>query len=113
IEHYAGAFPVWLSPVQVELIPVTDDQIDYCKAIASKLKAAQIRAEVDTGSNRMAYKIRQAQEQKIPYMLVIGKREVESGQVSVRLRTGDDLGAMSIDDLIHRVRNAIDQKTGL
>lgn len=113
IEHYAGAFPVWLSPVQAVLIPITDDQIDYCQGLAKRLKAANIRAEVDLSSNRMAYKIRQAQEQKVPYMLVIGKREVEADEVSVRLRTEENLGSMKLDAFIHRVRDVIDQKLGL
>jgi threonyl-tRNA synthetase len=113
IEHYAGVFPVWLCPVQAVLIPITDDQIAYCQEVAAKLKAAHIRVQVDTSDNRMGHKIRQGQEQKIPYMLVVGKREVENNAVSVRLRTEENLGAMSVDDFIERVQPVIEEKTGL
>lgn len=113
IEHYAGVFPVWLSPVQAILIPITNGQIGYCQEIAAKLKAVGIRANVDTSDNRMGYKIRQGQEQKIPYMLVVGKRELENQQVSVRLRSEEDLGAMSVDAFIARASQVIAEKTGL
>lgn len=113
IEHYAGAFPVWLSPVQAVVIPITDDQFDYCKGVVQQLKAAGIRAELDSSSNRMGNKIRQAQEQKVPYMLVVGKREVENKMVSVRLRSEEDLGALSVADFIQRAKGVIEAKTGL
>jgi threonyl-tRNA synthetase len=113
IEHYAGAFPVWLCPVQAVLIPITDAQAAYCKAVAERLKAAGIRAEVDASSSRMAYKIREAQEQKIPYMLVVGKREVENNTVSVRLRTEQDRGAMPVEDFTAQVKAVIADKRGL
>lgn len=113
IEHYAGAFPVWLCPVQAMVIPITDDQLDYCKKVAERLNAANIRAQVDTSGSRMGYKIRQAQEQKIPYMLVAGKREVENNTVSVRLRTEEDLGALKLEDFIARAGKAIAEKVGL
>jgi len=113
IEHYAGAFPVWLCPVQAILIPITDGQIGYCQDVAANLKAAGIRAQVDTSDNRMGYKIRQAQEQKIPYMLVVGKREVENQKIAVRLRTEEDLGALGVDEFITRASQVIANKTGL
>lgn len=113
IEHYAGAFPVWLCPVQAILIPITDDQLPYCHDAAAKLKAAGIRSQVDDGSTRMTNKIRQAQEQRIPYMLVVGKREVEADSVAVRLRSEEDLGAMPLDSFIERARRVIAEKNGL
>ena len=92
IEHYAGAFPVWLAPVQAVLIPITDRHLDYAFEVAEQLKAEGIRAEVDDSSDRMNAKIRAAQKQKIPYMLVVGDQEVEAGKVAPRLRSGDKSG---------------------
>jgi len=100
IEFYGGAFPVWLAPVQAVLIPITDKQFDYCWEVAGKLKAAGLRVEVDDSRDRMGNKIRKAQEQKTPYMLVVGKREVAAGAVAVRLRTGEDLGARPVDEFL-------------
>jgi threonyl-tRNA synthetase len=97
IEHYAGAFPAWLAPVQVVLIPITDDQVPYAQEVASALSGSGFRVEIDTGRDRMQAKIRNAQLQKVPYMVVTGKREAEAGTIAVRARTGDDLGAMSVD----------------
>jgi threonyl-tRNA synthetase len=100
IEHYAGAFPVWLAPVQATLIPITDDQITYAESVADSLSEHHLRVEVDAGRDRMQAKIRNAQLQRVPFMLVIGKREAEAGTVSVRARTGDDLGAMTVEDVV-------------
>ena len=100
IEHFAGAFPVWLAPVQVKLIPIADRHLPYMQEVAARLKAAGIRAEVDDSNNRMNNKIRAAQNQKIPYMLVAGDRDIEAGAVSVRLRTEEQLGGMAVDDFI-------------
>jgi len=100
IEHFAGAFPVWLAPVQAKLIPIADRHLPYMQEVATKLRAAGIRAEVDDSNNRMNNKIRAAQGQKIPYMLVAGDRDIEAGAVSVRLRTEEQLGGMAIDDFI-------------
>ena len=97
IEHYAGAFPVWLAPVQVTVIPVADRHLDYAKKIGAELKRDGIRADVDTRSERMNLKIRQAQLDKVPCMLVVGDREVENGTVSVRLRDGGQLSAEPFD----------------
>ena len=113
IEHTAGAFPVWLAPVQAVMIPVTDSQNDYCEAVAAKLEERGIRVEVDASSERMQNKIRQAQLQKIPYMLVVGKREAEAGTVSVRLRSEEDLGAMPVDDFAARAERVITDRKGL
>jgi len=96
VEHYAGAFPLWLAPVQAAIIPITDEQIDYAHDVARRLTEAGLRIEVNDRRDRMQAKIREAQLQKIPYMLVIGKREAAEDAVAVRLRNGRDLGAMPI-----------------
>ncbi|MCA9832484.1 MAG: threonine--tRNA ligase [Thermomicrobiales bacterium] len=111
IEHYAGAFPAWLAPVQASIITVTDDQIPFAKQVEQRLKDAGIRAELSSGSGRMQAKIRQAQLQKIPYMLVIGAREAEADSVAVRLRTGDDLGAMTVSAFEEMIRPVIETKS--
>ena len=97
IEHYAGAFPLWLAPVQVSLIPVTDKQIAAAQEIAAKLRAQDFRVQVDDRPEKMGAKIRDAQMQKIPYMLILGGRELENGTVSVRSRVAGDLGTMTLD----------------
>jgi len=97
VEHYAGAFPLWLAPVQAAIIPITDEQIDYARDVARRLTDAGLRIEVNDRRDRMQAKIREAQLQKIPYMLVIGKREAAEEAVAVRLRNGRDLGAMPVD----------------
>ncbi|MCD6057141.1 MAG: threonyl-tRNA synthetase [Thermomicrobiales bacterium] len=96
VEHYAGAFPLWLAPVQAAIIPITDEQIDYARDVARRLTDAGLRIEVNDRRDRMQAKIREAQLQKIPYMLVIGKREAAEDAVAVRLRDGRDLGAMPV-----------------
>ena len=103
IEHYGGAFPVWLAPVQAVLIPIADRHIEYCQSVSATLEAAGFRAEVDTRNERMNQKIRTAQMQKAPYMLVVGDRELEAGAVAVRHRDGEDLGAMPLDDFLSRL----------
>jgi len=102
IEHFAGAFPVWLAPVQAVLIPIADRHYEYAQKAASLLREAGLRVEVDQRGERMNAKIRDAQNQKIPYMLVIGDREVEAEAVSVRLRSEENLGAMPIDGFLER-----------
>jgi threonyl-tRNA synthetase len=111
IEHFAGAFPVWLAPVQAKLIPIADRHLPYMQEVAAKLAAAGIRAEVDSSNNRMNNKIRAAQVQKIPYMLVAGDRDIEGGAVSVRLRSEEQLGAMKIDDFIAFITPIIETKS--
>ena len=103
IEHYAGAFPLWLAPVQAVVIPIADRHLDYAETVKSALAEHKLRAEVDGRSERMNLKIRNAQMQKIPYMLVVGDKEAEAGSVSVRLRDETDLGAMPLEALLERV----------
>ena len=110
IEHYAGAFPVWLSPVQASIIPITDRNIDYAREVERTLKAAGIRTQLDLGDARMNAKIRDAQLQKIPYMLVIGDKEQEAGQVAVRLRNNQNLGPMPVADFLERVQEKVRTK---
>ena len=103
VEHYAGAFPLWLAPVQAVLIPVTDKQTAAAKDVAAKLRAKDLRVVVDERAEKMGAKIRDAQMQKIPYMLVLGGREIENGTVSVRGRVAGDLGAMPLDAFIEKM----------
>jgi threonyl-tRNA synthetase len=110
IEHYGGAFPVWLSPVQVEVIPIADRHNEYAHQVAGRLREAGLRVEVDDSSERMQAKIRDAQLQKIPYMLVVGDREVEKGAVAVRLRTEEDLGPRPVEEFISMASEAIAEK---
>jgi len=110
IEHYAGAFPVWLSPVQAVLIPIADRHLDYAHPVAAKLKEHGIRVEVDDRSERMNSKIRDAQTQKVPYMLVVGDKEMENNQVALRLRNGDNPGAMALDAFLKQAEDEIAQK---
>ena len=113
IEHYGGAFPVWLAPVQAVLIPIADRHNDFAHEAAAQLKAAGLRVEVDDSSDRMQAKIRDAQLQKVPYMLVIGDREVENEAVAVRLRSGENLGAQSVPDFVAMVQEAVAEKRDL
>jgi threonyl-tRNA synthetase len=107
IEHYAGAFPVWLSPVQAVVIPITDRHVPYAQRVKARLEQAGLRVEVDESSDRMGAKIRDAQLQKVPYMLVVGDREVDSEAVSVRLRSEEELGAMPVDRLLARIQEEV------
>ncbi|TEU16733.1 MAG: threonine--tRNA ligase [Anaerolineales bacterium] len=110
IEHYGGAFPVWLAPVQVKVIPIADRHNEYAHQVAGRLREAGLRVEVDDSSERMQAKIRDAQLQKIPYMLVMGDREAEKGTVAVRLRTEEDLGPRPVEEFISMAREAIAEK---
>ncbi len=109
-EHFAGAFPTWLHPVQVKLLPVTDRAADYAKEIAVKLSAQGFRVEVDGRNEKIGKKIREAQLDKIPYMLVVGDRDMEAGTVSVRHRAEGDLGAMSLEDFTVMLHQVVDSK---
>lgn len=110
-EHFAGAFPLWLAPVQVKLIPITDRNLEYVKSIKEKLEEKGIRCEIDDRSEKMGYKIREAQLEKVPYMLIAGDRDMENNVVSVRARKdGKDLGAMSVDEFIEKALNEINTK---
>jgi threonyl-tRNA synthetase len=111
IEHYAGAFPVWLAPVQAMIIPIADRHQEYASKVLDALKAAGVRAEVDTRSERMNAKVRDAQLQKIPYMLVVGDKEAANNAVAVRLRTNENLGATPLADFIERITNIIKTKS--
>jgi threonyl-tRNA synthetase len=104
IEHYAGKFPVWISPVQVKVLSVSEKTFDYASKVAAKLKAAGIRMELDNRDEKIGYKIREAQLEKVPYMLVLGEKESEDGTiVTVRCRDGTDAGQMKLDDFIAKV----------
>ncbi len=109
-EHTAGAFPTWLAPVQVQVIPVSDDYLGYAQEVADQLFAAGIRVEVDRRDEKMGKKIREAQLQQIPYMLIVGKKEQESGQVSVRHRRQGDLGALDVQEFLQRIQEEIAEK---
>ena len=111
IEHYAGSFPAWLAPVQAMIIPIADRHIDYAQEVAAELRADGLRAQVDIRAERMNQKIRQAQLQKIPYMLIVGDNEASSAEVSVRLRSGEDLGRQTINAFKETAGSAISQKT--
>ncbi len=111
-EHYAGAFPVWLSPVQAIVLPITDRAAEYAGQVAEKLGAAGIRVETDLRNEKIGYKIREAQLQKIPYMLVVGDKEREAGAVAVRTRAGEDLGAMPLADFEAKIGAEIADKVG-
>ena len=110
IEHFAGAFPVWLAPVQAVLIPIADRHLPYAHQVADQLKAAGVRAEVDERSERMNAKIRDAQTHKIPYMLVVGDKEAQAGQVALRLRTGENPGPMALADFLSRAQRDIAER---
>ncbi len=110
IEHYGGAFPVWLAPIQVIAIPIADRHLEYGQTIVDTLKAAGIRSKLDSRSERMNAKIRDAQKQKIPYMLIIGDQEMESGQVALRLRSGENPGPMPLEDFLAKAKQDIADK---
>jgi threonyl-tRNA synthetase len=107
IEHFAGAFPTWLAPVQVKVLPISDKFMDYAKEVTDKLNAADVRVELDTRSEKIGYKIREAQMQKIPYMLVVGAKEAEQGVVSVRSRYNGDEGQKDLDTFLSEIKEEI------
>ncbi|MBQ3077715.1 MAG: threonine--tRNA ligase [Clostridia bacterium] len=109
-EHFAGAFPAWLAPVQVKLVPITERHHAYAVELEKKLKDAGIRVESDLRSEKMGFKIREAQLMKIPYMLVMGDKEIEAGAVAVRSRSGGDLGVMAVDEFIAKLKKEIEDK---
>ena len=106
-EHFAGAFPVWLSPVQARVMPITDRAADYARQLAERLDQEGVRVDTDLRNEKIGYKIREAQMQKLPYMLVVGDKEAEAGTVSVRTRGGVDLGAMPVDGFIAKIKEEI------
>jgi len=110
IEHYAGAFPVWLAPVQALVIPITDRSHDYADIVASRLRDEDIRVEIDKRNEKLQYKIREGEMNKIPYMLIIGDKEKEAGTVSLRARKSGDTGAVKIEEFVDRIKNEITDK---
>ena len=106
-EHFAGAFPVWLSPVQVKVMPISDSQISYAEEVCKKLEDEGFRVELDDRQEKIGYKIREAQLHKIPYMLILGEKEVEANAVGVRVRKEGDIGKMSLDDFINRLKEDV------
>ena len=111
LERYAGALPMWMAPTQIKVLPIGNEQTDYARAFAAKCEALGMRVEVDERNEKIGYKIREAQMQKLPYMLVVGDKEKEAGTVAVRTRGGVDLGAMSFDDFVARISDEIKNKT--
>ena len=109
-EHFAGAFPTWLAPVQVKVLPITDSTNAYAEEAAAKLDALGIRVETDMRNEKIGYKIREAQMQKIPYMLVVGQKEAEEGLVAVRSRFQGDEGQSTLTSFIHRIQEEISKK---
>ncbi len=110
IEHYAGAFPTWLAPIQARIMPITDAQAEYAKSVLEKMKAAGIRADADLRNEKLNLKIREAQVEKVPYMCIVGKREMEAGTLSLRSRKEGDLGVFSVDDVVGRILEEIESK---
>jgi len=111
IEHFAGVFPLWLAPVQAKVMTITDEQIPYAKKIAHRLRELDIRVEEDFRNEKIGYKIRQAQQEKVPYMAIVGEREVTQDKVAVRERARGDLGDMECDEFYNRLKEEIDNKT--
>jgi threonyl-tRNA synthetase len=111
IEHFAGAFPTWLAPVQVRILTITDRTNAYAEEVAQKLRDADIRVETDLRNEKIGYKVREAQLEKIPYMLVLGDKEQENGTVAVRARGKGDLGAMSLDEFMDMILEEIRTKS--
>jgi len=107
IEHFNGAFPLWLAPVQARILPIADRHLEYARATEATLKADGLRVELDERQEKIGYKIREAQLQKIPYMLVIGDREAAEGTVAVRTRAGGDQGARAVADFIGAAREEV------
>ena len=111
IEHFAGAFPTWLAPVQVKVLPISDKHMEYGTKVLEALKEAGIRAEIDTRAEKIGYKIREAQMKKIPYMLVVGAKEEEEEKVSVRSRFAGDEGQRGLEEFIAQIKEEISSRT--
>ena len=110
IEETKGAFPLWLSPVQVKILPITDNQIEYAKEVEEKLRENRIRVELDESNEKIGYKIRKAQLEKVPYMLVLGAKEQDEKLIAVRSRKAGDIGQMKLDEFISKLKNEIETK---
>ena len=109
-EHFAGAFPTWLAPVQVSVMAMTDRTAEAVVDVKAQLEAAGLRVETDLRNEKIGFKIREAQMQKIPYMLIIGDKEVENGVVAVRSRKGGDLGTMTLEDFLAKIQSEVNEK---
>jgi threonyl-tRNA synthetase len=109
-EHFAGAFPLWLAPVQLTVLPISEKQADYAQSVYERLKAAGFRVELDDRNEKIGYRIRESQLQKVPYMLVLGDKEVGEGTVSVRDRAEGDKGQMSLESLIDQLKDEVARK---
>ena len=110
IEHYGGAFPVWLAPVQVKILPIADRHFEYAETVYTALQEHDIRAEMDLRNEKIGFKIREAEVNKVPYMVIIGDKEVDAGNLSVRRKGDGDLGSLSIRELLAKVKDEIDNK---
>ena len=111
IEHFAGAFPLWLAPVQASVLPLSEKFLDYGRETAARLRAAGLRVETDESNEKLGAKIRDAQLKKIPYMLVVGEKEVAAGTVSVRKRTGGDQPSMTVDEFVAEAKRGIEARS--
>ena len=111
VEHYAGKFPTWLSPVQVKIIPIADRHIEYAKKVMDQLKKVGVRVELDDRSEKMQGKIRDAQNMKIPYMIILGDNEVNDQKISVRLKSGENKNGIKLDEFLTNITAEIDQKS--
>ncbi len=107
IEHYAGAMPLWLAPVQAVVLTITDRQADYARQVEARLKGAGLRVAADLRNEKITYKIREHSLQKLPYQLIVGDKEMQAGTVAVRTRSGEDLGALPVDALLTRLREEV------
>ena len=110
IEHYAGAFPAWIAPVQAIVLPISEKHVEYALKIGKQLEDSGIRVEIDERSQKIGYKIREAQLKKVPYMLIVGNREMESDSIAVRMRSGKDLGSMKVHEFIEKISEEIKEK---
>jgi threonyl-tRNA synthetase len=110
IENYAGEMPPWLAPVQASILNITDSQSGYCREVQQKLAAKGFRVETDLRNEKIGFKIREHTIQRVPYLLVVGDREIENGQIAVRTRTGEDLGSMLIDDFAELLAKEVEKK---
>ena len=110
-EHFAGAFPTWLSPVQVKVLPISEKYNDYGEEIANKLKDSDIKVEIDRRTEKIGYKIREARNERIPYILIVGEKEASKKEVSVRSRKNGEEGSISIDNFIDKILKEIKSKS--
>ena len=111
LEETKGALPTWLAPVQVKILPITDKQLDYCKKVEQELLDKDIRVELDDRQEKVGYKIREAQMEKIPYMLIVGDKEIEVNAVGVRTRKDGDIGQMKVEEFISKIEEEIKNYT--